>query len=552
MSGFEDRLPDSALETSDVEEAFPRLSEAQIALLAGHGTRRPTRRGDVLFQAGDPCLEFFVILKGKAAVLEQDDGELRVIRVHGPGRFLGELGLLTGQASFLTAVAFEPGEVLAVPVNRLRELLSAHPSLGDLILRAYVARRSMLVGQGTGCRIIGSRFSPGFRRLQEFAARNRVPYQAIDLEQDDSAETLLQRLGIEPAQTPVVIWAGRKVLRNPGNGELARVIGLPVPAGTGDVLDLVIVGAGPAGLAASVYGASEGLTTAVLDAVATGGQAGTSPRIENYLGFPSGISGAELVDRAVVQAVRFGARVGVPAEVCGLGEWDGYHRLDVQDGESLLARCVIIATGARYNRLDVPGLERFEGTCVFYAATAAEARVCRNVHVVVVGGGNSAGQAALYLSMAAAKVTLLIRGSDLTKDMSRYLVDRIERCEGVEVRRRTEVRELRGNRDLEIVVVEDTETGQREELEADVMFVFIGATSLTSWLGGSIALDSHGFVRTGEAAGRNHALETSTPGVFAAGDVRSGSVKRVASAVGEGAIAVHLVHRYLAGERTAR
>ncbi|MBO2448629.1 FAD-dependent oxidoreductase [Actinomadura barringtoniae] len=533
-------------ETPDLNGAFPRMSDAQLALLAAHGTRRTTERGDVLFREGDQCPDFFVILRGKVAVIEQsdDNGEPVVLRVHGERRFLGELGVLTGQRSFLTTVVYEPGEVLAVPVARLRELLGRDPGLADLILRAYVMRRAMLIDAGTGFRIVGSRFSPDTQRLLEFAARNRLPHRWIDLEDEPSAESLLRRLGVTPEETPVVVMGEAAVLRNPGNAELARAIGLPAPAVSPDTdIDLAVVGAGPAGLAAAVYGASEGLTTVVLDAVATGGQAGTSPRIENYLGFPAGVSGSELAERAAIQAARFGARIGVPAEVTGLRRREGLFEVAVEGGEPLLARTVVIATGARYRRLDVSGLERFEGTSVFYAATMVEARMCGSDPVVVVGGGNSAGQASLFLARSAARVTLIVRGPDLTANMSRYLVEQIERSPLIDVRRSTEVREVVGDRALASVTVENTGTGEKNEIPARAMFVFIGASPHTGWLAGSVELDRAGFVRTGPRT----PLGTSWDGVFAAGDVRSGSTKRVASAVGEGAMAVQLVHRHLGG-----
>jgi thioredoxin reductase (NADPH) len=540
------RLP----ETPDLDGAFPRLSQRQLQTLAAHGRRRPVAPGDVLYREGDEGCDFFVVLEGRVAVLEDFGGAGRVVAVHGPGRFLGELGLLTGQAAFLTAVAVERGEVLAVPADRLRELVCQDPDLGDLVLRAYLLRRSMLIELGAGFRIIGSRYSPDIRRLREFAARNRLPHRWIDLERDKEAEALLRELGIRPEETPVVIWRGEQVLRNPSNAELARVIGLPVPRPGPDRCDLVIVGAGPAGLAAAVYGASEGLATVTLDAVATGGQAGTSSRIENYPGFPSGISGGELADRTVIQAEKFGARITVPAEAVGLERRDGHHLVRLGDGDAVAARTVVVATGARYRRLAVPRLEEFEGTSVHYAATPVEARLCRGDPVAVVGGGNSAGQAAVFLTRFARRVSLLVRGDDLRADMSRYLADRIERLPGVEVLLHTEVRELLGDDALEELVVEDNHTGERRTLAARAMFVFIGAEPHTGWLGDQLALDDRGFVLTGADAGRDgdrlpSLLETSQPGVFAVGDVRSGSIKRVTSAVGEGAMAVRLIHEYL-------
>jgi thioredoxin reductase (NADPH) len=443
-------------------------------------------------------------------------------------------------------------------VERLRELVSQDPALGDLVLRAYLIRRSILIELGVGLRIIGSRFSPDTKRLLEFAARNLLPHRWIDLERDREAEELLSQLGVKPEDTPVVIWRGEQVLRNPSNPELARSIGLRDPSSVPISCDLVVVGAGPAGLAAAVYGASEGLTTVVLDGVATGGQAGTSSRIENYLGFPSGISGSELAGRAVLQAEKFGASINVPAEATALEQRDGHHVVKLDGGNAIAARTVIIATGARYRRLDVPRLEQFEETSVYYAATQVEARVCHNDPVAVVGGGNSAGQATVFLAQHAARVRLVVREDALNRNMSRYLVDRIERLGNVEVLLNTEVRELLGDDTLEALVVEDNRTGERRTVDARAMFVFIGVRPYARWLADQLALDDNGFILTGtDAAGLSRAgqagqagrgplpLETSRPGVFAVGDVRSGSVKRVASAVGEGAMAVRLVHDHL-------
>ncbi|GAA1802329.1 FAD-dependent oxidoreductase [Luedemannella flava] len=532
-------------ETPDQGGAFPRLDEEQIALLRECGRTRRTERGDVLIHEGQRDRDFIVVLAGKVAVYDGYGTESqRLVRVHGPGRFLDEVGLLTGQPAFVSSVVDEPGEVLEVPVPDLGRLVSRHPVLGDLILRAFVCRRDLLAGSVAGIRIIGSGYSPDTRRLREFAARNRVPHTWIDLEHDPAAEALLQRIGVPPEQAPVVVWRSAQVLRNPSNAELARVVGLPLSGAPHAIRDLIVIGAGPAGLAAAVYGASEGLSTVVLDAVATGGQAGTSSRIENYLGFPTGISGAELADRAVIQAEKFGASFSVPAEAVRLDRRDGYHTVDLDGADEITARTVLIATGARYRRLDVPRLAEFEGTSVYYAATAMEARFCQSQPVVVVGGGNSAGQATLYLARHASRIQLLIRHDDLGRDMSRYLVDQIERDPDIEVSPHTEVSAPVG-RDgvLEALAVVDNRTGEVRRLAAALLFVFIGAQPCTGWLRGSLDLDDHGYVRTG--GHQRFALETSRAGVLAAGDVRSGSIKRVASAVGEGSMAVRLVHEYL-------
>ncbi|MFF0501460.1 FAD-dependent oxidoreductase [Nocardia aobensis] len=552
-------IPTVGAETPDELGAYPRLTDDQVATLEVGGTRRSVRAREVLVREGEPSNDFFVILSGKVAIIDEGDGdgERRILRVHGPGRFLGELGLLEGQVAFFTAETIEDGEILVVPAERVRELVAHDPVLSDLILRAYLVRRHLLIGLGSGFRIIGSCYSPDTLRLREFAMRNRLPHRWIDLERDDRAEQLLRSLDVSPEDTPVVIWHGEKVLRNPTNAELARIVGLPVPDAAQDVSDLIVVGAGPAGLAASVYGASDGLNTVTLESFAAGGQASTSSRIENYLGFPAGISGSELAERAVIQAGKFGARILVSAEVAGLGSEDGLHVLRLADGGAVRGRAVVLATGARYRKLSVPGIEVLEGTSVYYAATHQEARMCGTDPVAIVGGGNSAGQATVFLADRVSHVDLLIRGGDLGKSMSRYLVDQIERHPRVTVHRNTEIREVHGEKYLDEIVVENNHTGARDTLRVRALFVFIGAVPHTGWLADTIALDDHGFVLTGMDAVRARAdgnqwigdrpsrtLETSLPGLFAAGDVRSDSVKRVASAVGEGAMAVRQIHEY--------
>jgi thioredoxin reductase (NADPH) len=547
------------LEETPDTGAYPRLDAAQLAELEQYGERQPTSVGEILIREGERPPAFHVILAGKVAVVDgYGTTDERRLGVHGPGRFLGELALVVGQPAFVTSVVIEPGEVLAIPLDRLHEVAVHDAAFGEMVMRAYLARREMLLQLGAGLRIIGSRFSPDTRRIRDFAARNRLPHRWIDLERDPAAARLLDELGIRPEETPVVIWSGTKVLRNPDNAELAREIGLPMPTEQQIDADLVVVGAGPAGLAAAVYGASEGLTTVALDRVAPGGQAATSSRIENYLGFPAGISGAELAERAVVQAEKFGARISVPGEAVRLGQDEGYHLVQLADGRTIRARTVLVVTGAKYRRLDVPGMDRYEATSVYYAATDLEARLCAPDPVAVVGGGNSAGQAALFLADHVAQVHLLVREDALTRGMSYYLADRIERNPKIEVRLNTEVRELRGDVALTEVVVTDNRTGAQDPLPARSLFVFIGATPHADWLGDGVERDEQGFVVTGpevahngraetwQALGREPMLlETSEPGVFAAGDVRSGSVKRMASAVGEGSMAVRLVHEYL-------
>ncbi|MCW2877371.1 MAG: Thioredoxin-disulfide reductase [Sphaerisporangium sp.] len=545
-------------ETPDLYGAYPRLGDEAMAALARHGERRPTRVGDVLFEEGELCQEFYVVLDGKVAIVQRYGDQEHVLGVHGRGRFLGELGVLTGQAGFLRAVVREAGEVLAVPVNELRALVAKNSELSDVILRSYLTRRTILIELGAGFRIIGSRYSPDARRLREFAARNRQPHKWIDLEEDKEAEALLHHLGFRPEDTPIVILRGERVLRNPSNAELAKAIGLPVPLAREIVGDLVVVGAGPAGLAAAVYGASEGLATIVVDAVAAGGQAATSSCIENYLGFPAGISGGELAERAVIQAEKFGAHISVPAEALSLGQRDGYYVIGFDEGRVANAHAVVVATGAQYRRLDVPRMEEFEGEGIYYAATLFEAQLCLRDPVVIVGGGNSAGQASIFLAQHAGRVRLMVRSGDLGKDMSKYLVDEIERNPGIQVLLNTEIKELIGDKVLQGVIAEDNRTGERREIEAKAIFVFIGALPHTRWLADEVALDDKGFVLTGpdavrasgdgeqwEKTGRPFPLETSRMGVFAVGDVRSGSIKRVASAVGEGSMAIRLIHEHL-------
>jgi thioredoxin reductase (NADPH) len=536
-------------ETPDLQGAYPRLSDPQIAALTGQGDRRGTQPGEILFGEGERDCDFYVVLAGHmASVAGHGTDEERIISVHGRGRFLGELSLLTGEGSFYTAVALDAGEVLAVSVARLRELIARDPAFGDLVLRAYLMRRSILIGLGVGLRVVGSRYSPDTRRVRDFAARNRIPVRWLDLESDPAAEAMLAQFGVAPDDTPIVIVYGR-LLRNPGNAELAAAIGLPAPSAQQAGADMLVVGAGPAGLSAAVYAASEGMQVIALDGVATGGQAGTSSRIENYLGFPSGISGAELADRAVLQAEKFGARFAVPAEATAIAQDSGYYRVQLSNGTSLTSASVVIATGARYRRLNVPRLDYFEKVSVYYAASQAEALMCHSDPVAIVGGGNSAGQAAIFLSAHASRITLIVREHDLSENMSRYLIDQVTRLPNVHVMLDSEVRELHGDQVLEAVAVADSSSGARRVLPARALFVFIGAVPCTDWLGGLVDLDDHGFVRTGAGApaaadGADRTLplplETNRPGVFAVGDVRSGSAKRVATAVGEGAMAIRL------------
>jgi thioredoxin reductase (NADPH) len=531
----------SSGETPDPHGAFPRLSPEQIARLGEGGRARPTRAGEVLYRQGEQYPAFFVVLAGLVATVDGDERSGRLIAAHGPGRFLGELSLLTGQAAFSTAVVREPGAVLAVEVERLRATVADDAATGDLVLRAYLLRRELLIGLGAGLRIVGSRHSPDTARLREFAARNRLPHSWIDPDADSGAEALLSGLGVAPEETPVVVWRDRQVLRNPSNAELAQAIGLRPRAHADSAYDVIVVGAGPAGLATAVYAASEGLRTITVDAVATGGQAGRSARIENYLGFPAGLSGGELAERATIQAEKFGAEILVPATARAAESGDGEHRIHLDDGDSVTGRTVVIATGVRYRRLDVPGLERLEPACVYYAATPSEARLCTAQRVAVVGGGNSAGQASVFLAQHAEEVYLILLESELGEHMSRYLADRIERMPRVRVLLHTKVLELIGPDSLDALLVQNILTGERQRLPVTQLFVFCGAKPHTGWLADHLELDEGGYLRTG--ADTPLPLETSRIGIFAAGDVRSGAIRRVSAAVGEGAMAARLVHR---------
>src|SRR5919112_6734735 len=505
----------------------PALREDQTEILGRYGKRGMTEAGQVLYRAGDTQNDFFVVLQGEVEVLDDFAGEARTMGVMRRGRFVGDLNMLTGQPIYLSAVVRVGGEVLAISRERLKEVVTEEPNLSDIILKSFIARRAWSVRAGLGLRIIGSRHSSDATRLRGFATRNRLPHVWIELEEDPGAEALLERFGTEASETPVTIWQDKHVLKNPTNAELARVIGLTVDVPRERTYDLVVVGAGPAGLGAAVYGASEGLSTLALESTALGGQAGTSSRIENYLGFPAGLSGFELASRALVQADKFGARTAVPEEAVSLKREDGYYRIGLSEGGEVVARSVIAASGARYRRLDVPRLGLFEGVSIHYAATQAEAQRCEGEEVAVVGGGNSAGQAAVYLAGRTPRVYLLIRGDGLGKSMSRYLVDRITSTGNVELLANTEIRELVGENRLDGVVVEDNRSGARRTLGVRALFVFIGAEANTGWLKGAVELDQRGFVLTGreldgspleEDAWRGlsrepYPLETSLPGV---------------------------------------
>ena len=542
-------------ETPERDGAFPRLTEEQRALFSELGRVRTVEAGEVLFAAGEHSSDFFIIESGSVSIVQGHGQEDRVIAIHGAHRFLGELSLVVGQRLYLTGVAREPGEVIQVPLEKLWELVAGDKVMSDLILGAFMARRSILIDVGTGIKVIGSRFSPDSRRLREFLARNRMPYVWVDLDSDEEAEALLSGLRVVASETPVVIASGGEILRNPGTAELGKALGLGSKGTPPALCDVIVVGAGPAGLSAALYAASEGLDVQGVEAIATGGQAGTSSRIENYLGFPAGISGDELTQRAYVQAGKFGARLTAPAEAVALKSSPGRHEVQLSNGNTATGRTIVIATGAQYRRPDVPRLEEFEGGGVYYAATQAEAQLCADEPIVIVGGGNSAGQAAMFLSETS-PVRLLIRGGDLGKSMSRYLVDQVEHRDSIQLCTYCEVAELHGDRELEGVTIANSESGERSRDPARAMFIFIGASPHTEWLDGQLATDESGFLLTGRdlqgddlAAFEGESplfLETSRPGIFATGDVHSGSIKRVASAVGEGSMAVRLIHQRLA------
>jgi thioredoxin reductase (NADPH) len=537
--------------------AFPTLDETQIRELAQCTAAAPKlfRDRQTLFAVGERDFKFFIIKSGEVEILDYSGDEPKVLVVHRKGEFTGDISHLTGLPSVVSAIARGDCEVYEISPDRLKRALNQCPGISDIILQAFIARRQLLRESPdfVGLRVIGSRYSQDTFRIRDFLTKNRALFTWVDVETDPQVDRLLKEFGITEADTPVVACGHMLLLRNPSNEKLADAIGIHRPLDH-KVYDLLVVGAGPAGLAAAVYAASEGLQTAVLDGTAPGGQAGSSMRIENYLGFPTGITGTDLAGRAILQANKFGARLSVPTAATRLEFQNGYAIVPVNGGEPIAAKCLLIATGAEYRRLDVKGCEQFEGRGVYYAATPAEAKLCQGGQVLVVGGGNSAGQAAVFLAEHVRQVLLLIRGDDLNKNMSSYLVRRIEQTGNIELLRNTTVRQMDGDGHLSSVEIVDSRTGQQRKVETPAVFSFIGASPRTDWLPGEIERDEKGFVRTGATAGQSShwtaartpfLLETSRPGVFAAGDVRAGSVKRVASAVGEGAMAVQFVHEYL-------
>jgi thioredoxin reductase (NADPH) len=510
-------------------------------MLAERGEERTAEEGEFLFRIGDERYPFIAVLEGEAAIL---DGAGNEIARQGPGGFLAELNLLTGQTVFVDGVVTKPMRYIAVDPDDLRPLMFEDAALADMLLNTFMRRREILQRhEAVGFEVIGPRSSAPTRRLIDYARRGRLPHIWRDTESGDDPEATAIAAALQPAELPLVRLPGGSELRNPSNRRLWRALGIGRDLGPREEADRAVIGGGPAGLGAAVYAASEGLNTLVLESTVLGGQAGISRRIENYLGFPGGISGNELTSRAITQARKFGARTAAPYRALALEPGDGSHRIELEDGHVIDARAVVIATGAEYRRLPVAGLEQYEGLSVFYDAGPPEAQACAATRVGVVGGGNSAGQAAVWLARGGALVTLLHRRADLRETMSDYLLADLDRY-GIAVRDRSEVVELHGgDGELEEVTLKDG-----ERLPFGSLFCFLGAEPCTNWLGDTLARDEHGFILTGSDAGAGGLLETSVRGIYAAGDVRAGSTKRCATAVGEGAAVVGFVHRHLAGE----
>jgi thioredoxin reductase (NADPH) len=548
------------------EQMFPKLAPHEIDRLRRFGTVRYYRAGEALFATGEVAPGMYVLIKGSVRVLRRDPlGHCAPIVEQGPGEFVAEVGQLSGQPAFVDVHAIDDVQALLIPPENLRALMIGEPELGERIMRALILRRVALVEAGAGGPVlIGAESSPDIVRLQGFLARNAYPHQLLDPAKDPDAAKLVQQYAPNPADLPLAVCPKGTILKNPSEAELARALGMVPIDDENRTYDVAVVGAGPAGLSTAVYAASEGLSVVVFDARAFGGQAGASARIENYLGFPAGISGQALTGRAYVQAQKFGARMVIPAAISQLDSSESPFTLHLEDRRRVRASTVVVATGARYRRLNVPNLPSFEGRGVWYWASPIEARLCRDEEIVLVGGGNSAGQAAVFLRSFAKKIWMLVRGQSLTESMSRYLIDRIANIDNIEVLTHTEVVALYGSREgqLERVRWRNSSTGEETEKPIRHLFLFIGADPATAWLKDTgIALDSKNFVLTGwdipssirskSGAGRPLLLETSLRGVFAAGDVRSGSVKRVGAAIGEGAVVGAELHIALANGQAA-
>jgi thioredoxin reductase (NADPH) len=541
-------------------QAFPKLTPGQIDRIRSYGNVRAVSEGEIVFDVGNEHAPMFVVLSGKLHVVQPTCSGERELVMHEPGSFSGEISMISGRRSLALGRVTEAGDFLEVSQENLRSLIAKDVELSEIFMRAYILRRLMLINSGFGdVVVLGSMHCGGTLRLREFLSRNGHPYTYLDLDTDKHAQEVLDRFNVTIREIPVLICRGTKVLRNPTPQEVADCLGLNNPVDESQVRDVIVIGGGPSGLAAAVYAASEGLSVLVIETSAPGGQAGSSSKIENYLGFPTGISGQELAARAINQAQKFGAEMLVAHDVVRLHCDERPYQIELDNGQKLTTRTVVIASGAQYNKPDIPNRGRFEGTGVYYGATNMEAPLCENEEIIVVGGGNSAGQAVMYLSETAKHVHMLVRSRQLSDTMSRYLINRIENNPKVSVHYNTEIVAFDGDWHLENVQWRDKTTGEVRTCPIRHVFLMTGAVPSTKWLEGCLALDDKGFIVTGPdlvngngdeskwTANRPpYLLETSLPGVFAAGDVRSGNVKRVASAVGEGSISVHLVHRVLA------
>jgi len=543
----------------DRDRMFPRLTEEQMERLASHGHPRSFSAGEVLLEAGAPIERFYAVTAGAVEIVRpMVTGEEPVV-VHGAGEFIGDVHTLSGRRSIVRARARTDGTAIEVPRENLLTLIQIDGELSGILMRAFILRRVALMASGRGdVVLVGSSHSTGTLRLKEFLARNGYPYSYLDLERDPEAQHVVDRFQVAPEKIPIVLCPGDNVLMNPSNGELAECLGLNEAVDGRKVRDVVIVGAGPAGLAAAVYAASEGLDTLVLETMAPGGQAGSSSKIENYLGFPTGVSGNELAARAYTQAQKFGAEIMIARSALSLSCALRPYSIELEGGNHLHTHAIVIATGAQYRRPPIPGLERFEGAGIYYGATFIESQICGADEVVIVGGGNSAGQAAVFLSQTSRHVHILVRGAGLADTMSRYLIRRIEESPSITLHPFTEIVDLQGDARLEQVTW-SSRAGETETHAIRHVFLMTGAVPNTAWLDGCLVTDDNGFIKAGSDLTPEdlaHArwplkrppfhLETSLPGVFAVGDVRAGNVKRVASAVGEGSVAVSLVHRFLA------
>jgi thioredoxin reductase (NADPH) len=539
---------------------FPELGAAQIARLAAFGKRRKTGPGEILFEPGEANPRIFVVIEGSIEIVATSGGADRTIAVHEPGGFTGEVNMLMGRSSVVCGRIRAAGELLEIDRESLLQLVQRDAELGEIFLRAFLLRRAHLIANAPGDAVlVGSRHSADTLRLKAFLSRNGHPHSYLDAERDSGVHELLRQFEIGVDQIPVLICGGRSVLRNPSNLDVARCLGFNAAADDQEVHDLIVIGAGPAGLAAAVYAASEGLRVLVLESAAPGGQAGSSSRIENYLGFPTGISGHDLASRALVQAQKFGARVAIARAAVRLVCEREPFTVVLADGGEFRSRSIIVATGAEYRKVPLANLGKFEGAGVYYGATHVEAKLCEDQEIVIVGGGNSAGQAAVFLSGTAKHVHLLVRGRGLAETMSRYLIRRIEDSEKITLRPKTEIEGFEGDSRLERIRWRDGNTGKSETREIQHVFLMTGASPNTTWLCDCLVLDDKKFVKTGNDLRPEeltaakwplrrapYLLEASVPRVFAVGDVRSGNVKRVASAVGEGSIAIQLVHKVLA------